>query len=246
MNLLIIFGIGLAASFFGSFMSGGLSMISLSALIAFGFAPHVAIGTFAVGAMGFDIGGLTQYMKKDKVVWSMFWPLTIIGVIASLLGSIWVVKLDTNILTKVIGFSVLIFIPISLYNKKLGIVEKKVTARSKTIGYCLSAPLSFYGASIGVGYGLFSVFNKMYFFGLPLLKAKATGKLPNMIGGIASLVVFGISGVIDWQATPFLFAGMFMGSTLGTHYAIRLGDTWLRNILLVTIGLFSLKLILGL
>ena len=41
----IIFAIGFLSSFLGSFTSGGLTMIALPSLIAFGLSPHVALGT---------------------------------------------------------------------------------------------------------------------------------------------------------------------------------------------------------
>jgi uncharacterized membrane protein YfcA len=58
MDLLIILLIGLISSFFGSFVSGGLSMLSLPALLLFGLPPHLALGTYRLGAFGYDAGGL--------------------------------------------------------------------------------------------------------------------------------------------------------------------------------------------
>ena len=71
MDLLIIFLVGLAASFFGSLVSGGLAMFSVAGLMAIGLSPLLALGTFRVGGAAFKVGGLLRYTKAKKVVWSL-------------------------------------------------------------------------------------------------------------------------------------------------------------------------------
>ncbi len=57
--------------------------------------------------------------------------------------------------------------------------------------------------------------------------------------------MFGVNGLINWQYAFMLFVGMTIGSYVGAHYAIKIGDKWMRNILLIVIFALAVKLILG-
>ncbi len=58
--------------------------------------------------------------------------------------------------------------------------------------------------------------------------------------------MFAYAGYVDWQLSLVFAAGMALGGYIGTHYAIKLGNMWLKNILLVTLTGMSIKLIFGL
>lgn len=245
MDLMTVFLIGLAASFFGSFISGGLSAIALPLLIAMGMPPHVAIGTFNVGALGFDIGGLLQYSKNKKVVWSLVGPMCGVALIGGIVGSFLILQISEAVVSRTIGLVVLFLLPVLLFNPRLGIVPKHTSKKMVLAGLVSLLVLSAYSTSIGVGYGLFATTSAMYFLGFTVLEAKATGKLPAFVSALAAVVVFSLHGVIDWSAGAVLVAAMLLGANIGTRYVIKLGDRWLKGILILTVVLLSLKLVSG-
>lgn len=240
-----IFLIGLGASFFGSFVSGSLSALVLPLLILLGMPAHVALGTFRLGVFGFEIGGLIQYIKNNKVIWKFVPILTIVAAAGGLLGSLIAVNLEEEVISTGIGVLLLIFIPFTLLRPTLGLIRKETSRQRTLLGYGVYFLVSVYGLSLTIGYGLIAAMVYMYFFGLTVIESKATGKLPTIMQSVAALAVFGFSGVVDWVLGFVLLAGMLIGSSIGTKYVIKLGNVWMRNILLVTIGLFSLKLIFG-
>ena len=245
MDVLVILVIGFVSSFFGSFVSGGLSMLSLPALLLFGLPPHIALGTYRLGAFGYNAGGFLQYFKNEKIVWKFVLPLSGIAIVAGLLGSTVIIHVDESLLTRLVGACLLLLVPIVFFKPDLGLISKEVGKKSHIIGYFMFGLASLYGASIATGQGIFIVYSIMYFFGLPLLNSIATAKIPSALTSIAVLTVFGVNGLIHWQYALILFIGMVAGSYIGTHYAIKLGNKWLRNILLTVIILLALKLIFG-
>lgn len=144
-------------------------MLSLPALLIFGLPPHLALGTFSLGSFGYNIGGIVQYIKKEKVVWKFVLPLSIIAVVAGFAGSMTIITVNEEILTKFIGGFLLFLIPIIILKPDLGIATKNVSTLSLLMGYGAFALASFYGASIVTGQGIFIVYAVMYFFGLPML-----------------------------------------------------------------------------
>ncbi|MFM2381456.1 MAG: hypothetical protein RLZZ76_223 [Candidatus Parcubacteria bacterium] len=73
MELLIIFAIGFVSSVFGSFTSGGFSVMGFALLGAYGLSPLLVLSTFKVGAFGSQIGSLYNFIKADKVHWDKVW-----------------------------------------------------------------------------------------------------------------------------------------------------------------------------
>lgn len=246
MELLIIFIIGLAVSFFGSFTSGTVSMLSLTALMMTGLNPLVALGIHRFGLFGLDLGGLVEYTKNKQVVWKMVPILSGLGVLAAIVGSHIILQFDPEVLKKLIGIIAISFIPILLLRPKLGLVEYAVTSVRKKWGYVAYFLTTVWGSSFNIGVGIFILYTHLHFFGQTIIQTKATSKIPGLFKNITVLIVFFGAGFLDFQSGLVYLLGMFIGSTLATKVIVKIGNEWLRNILLVTIGLFSIKLILGL
>ncbi len=245
MDYLLIFLIGLLASFFGSFMSGTTSLMAFTGLYALGLPSQLVLSTFRIGVFGFEAGGIWQYQRARKIDWSVFWPLVTMNVLGALVGAFIVVSINELLIEKVIGVAILIFIPLLILNPKLGLEKRVVSRVRRWVGHIAKFFMAIWGASFSIGIGYLHVINNMYFYGHTLLEAKASGKLPAVISDVFVLSVFYFLGVINWGFGLSLLLGMLLGAVLGTRIAIKLGDTWLRYILLGTIALFSLKLILG-
>lgn len=135
MDLLLLFSIGLFSSFFGNFASGTTSALSLSGLLAFGLPSYTALATHRLGLFGFDLGGIKEYVKHNKVDWNLIPTLSLIGIVAAIIGSNIILSVDQELLSKLIGIVILFFIPIMFIKPQLGIVKTKVTQTKQKIGF---------------------------------------------------------------------------------------------------------------
>lgn len=242
--LLLLFAIGFVASFVGNFVSGGTSLISISSMLFLGVPPHLAVATQTVGTFGWRLGGLSQFMRANKIVWKLVLPLSILAFIGSTVGAHILVSTSEQLLNKIVGFIILVFIPLSLMNKKLGIEKTEISKPKEYLGYFFYLAVSIWAGFFAAGAGMFFLYIYMYFFSLTILELKGTDKIPGMFLDIGAIIVFFINGIFNPLYLVAFFPGMFLGSTLGAKYAIKLGDKWLRVIILITIALMSLKLIL--
>ncbi len=242
--LLLLFAIGFVASFLGNFVSGGTSLIGISSMLFFGVPPHLAVATQAVGTLGWRIGGLREFFKAKKIVWKFVLPLSIIAFIGSSIGAHILVATSEQLLNKLVGFIILLFIPLSLIKKNLGVEKIGVSKRKEYLGYLFYFLVSIWAGFFSAGTGIFFLYVYMFFFGLTILELKGTDKIPGIFLDIGAIIVFFINGIVNPLYLLVFFPGMFFGSTLGAKYVIKLGDRWLRIIILISIALMSLKLIL--
>ena len=246
MDLAVIFVIGFVASFFGSFTSSGASLLSFAFLGMYGLSPFAILGIFKVGAVGFQLGGLYNYAKADKIVWRYVLPLTLIGVAGSYVGANIVLSLNEIVLSKIIGIAMFLCVPFSLLKPTLGIQNVQVSNIKERVGYVMSFVTSIWGSSLVVGAGLLNMYSQMYFFGMTILEVRGTTKIPGLIKSVVVLWLFIKADIINWHLALIFLCGTFLGSLVGTHYSVKIGDTWLRYILLVSVLIVSVKLIFGL
>lgn len=242
--LLLLFSIGFLASFIGNFISGGISLVGVSSMLFFGMPAHLALATQSVGTLGWRLGGLREFWKAKKIIWNLVVPLAIFAFIGSVIGSHILVSTNEAIINKLVSFVILLFIPVSLVKKNLGVERIVVSKTKKYLGYVCYFLASVWTGFFSAGAGIFFLYIYMYFFGLTILELKGTDKIPGVFLDIGSIIVFAFSGLLHPVYIAIYFIGTFLGSIIGAKYAIKLGDRWLRIIIMITIALFSLKLLL--
>lgn len=245
-TVIVIFIIGLFASFVGSFISGTLSLVSVPLMMAFGLPPVTAFGALKVGTLGFDIGGLIRYFQEQKIDWGLFIPLTITSIAGYALGGYLLLNINTELITRIVGFIILFCVPVMLWGRKLGIEQFEVSSKRRWFGHVASFFVYLYAGSFAIGVGIFMSLKQMYFYGLPLIEAKATSKLPTIIGSLGGVIVFCLYGAIVWSYAIALLCGMFFGSYLGVKYAIKSGNQNLKWLLLLSMSFFGVKFAFGL
>lgn len=246
MEILIIFAIGFASSVFGSFTSGGATLLAFTLLGAYGLSPFLALGVFKVGSLGLQLGGLYNYAKADKIVWDRVLFMTVVGVVGAYIGASLIVSIDEALYSKIIGFALLLCLPLTFFKPSLGVVSEKTSKTKEYIGHVMYFLNTIWAYSIVFGAGVISFYSQAYFYGMTLLEIRGTSKIPILIKGVVALIVYVQAGIVDWKLGGIFFVGALLGSLIGTHYSIKIGDTWLRYILLVTVLSMSLKLIFGL
>lgn len=239
----ILFFIGFIASFIGNFVSGGISLISLSSMMFFGIPPQLAMSTYSIGAFFWRIGGFKQFLKAKKIVWKLVIPLSIAAFLGSILGARILISVDEELLNKITALLILLFIPLSLIKKDLGVKRVDISKTRSNFGYAAYFLMSIWAGFFAAGTGIFFLYLYMWFFGLTILEIKGTDKIPGMFLSIGATVAFIFSGILNPLYLLFFVPGAFLGSVLGAKYTIKLGDKWLRIIILITIALMSLELI---
>jgi uncharacterized membrane protein YfcA len=67
LKIFIIFLIGLFSAYFGSFASGGVSVLGVGLLTFLGISPQMASITFKIGKIGDVLGGVFLFHKNGHI-----------------------------------------------------------------------------------------------------------------------------------------------------------------------------------
>ncbi|MFQ5621323.1 MAG: sulfite exporter TauE/SafE family protein [Candidatus Nanoarchaeia archaeon] len=239
-SLLITFIAGAIASFIGSTV-GGVTFVAVPVLIFLGLPPQIAIATTRLGGLGLRVSAITKYAKSHKIDWNLVPALCAISVVGVVIGANLLLKVDTALLTRIIGVTLLVILPL-LFVNHIGLKRRK--PRHKPMGYFTYFLIKIWGGFMGAGAGTCSYYNLMYFFGLPIVRSVATSQIPGLIMNLLSMLIFAWYGIIDYTFGAVLFLGMLLGGWLGASTAVKKGDAWVRIFFAVMVVVFAVKLLI--
>lgn len=239
---LIILLIGMLGSFIGT-VAAGAALISVPGLLLLGIPPHVALASSKLGGLGFRLGSLYNYSKHNKIVWDLLVPLSILGILGSVIGANILVEVNEEILSKLIGVILLILLPLIFFNKKLGIVQKQITKTKRYIAHFWYFILKIWMGFFPPGSGFMSLYLMTKGYGLTILQSKGTTRIPSLISDFSAVIVFALASLIDYKIGMALIVGEFIGSWIGSHVAIKKGDEWIKPLMGVIIIIVSVKMI---
>ncbi len=236
--------IGLIAGFLGGFTSGGGNLISIPFLIFLGLPVQTAIATDRFGSFGYVVSTIYKFSQAKKIVYKYVVPLSILSIIGGLIGTSLVINIDKNMLTKIIGAIILILLPLVVWKKDLGVKSGQVRSRSILIlGFFLYFLSAIYDGFLGAAGGILVAYLFVFIFGLTYTQANATEKIPYAFNAILAIIVFAISGLINYKLGVALLGGELIGAYIGAQQAIKRGDEVVRFIMIVIVILSSIKLI---
>jgi uncharacterized membrane protein YfcA len=245
MELVIIFLVGLIASFLGSFISGGFSILVFGLLTLFGYDTLAILGLLRLGLLGSNFGGFLVYQKAQKVVWKYVLPMTAIGVVASYIGAKLVIRADTEMIELLVGIAMILGALMLIIKPGLG-VQSFVPGKARLFfSYIAYFFVVVWSTSVTIGVGLFNALVQTLGFGMSMLEVKGTNKIPALSIGIVALYVFAEAGLIDWMAGLVLFLGTLVGGMLGARGTLYIGDKWLKIIFVISVIIFAVNFLVG-
>ncbi len=241
MNLELVVGIlGLSFGFLGNFVSGLYSLASMSSFLALGIPPHLSLSIYHFGNIGFSSGGLIRYFKNKNIVWKYILPMTLLSVTGITIGTELVLEINEEVLEKVMSILILVFIPITLINRNLGVINKTVSKTKEWLGYIVYFITKIWYGFFPAGGGIYFSYVYLYFFGMTILDMKGTSRIPGLVGAFSAGIVLMVNGVVDWKLGLIFLITNFIGSNIGTHYTIKVGNKILQYFLIISILLFAI------
>lgn len=241
-TIVLVFVIGIVTGLVDSIVGVG-GLISIPFLILSGLPPKVAIATDRVGIIGQNIGSLPKYWKERQILWKFVPPLTIVAAIAAYFGANILITLNEVLVTQIVGVVILLLLPFLFFKKELGIKRHHPGKLKLSAGYIVYFFAMIFASTVGGGVGILIMYVLLIFFGFTVINAKATDNFPWLFLSIASLIIFGINGIIDYVAGITLFAGMMIGGYIGAHVAVKKGNKWMKAFVVVAVVISGVKLL---
>lgn len=227
---IIIFIItGFIAGYIDSIAGGG-GMIQVPVLLYSGIPPIFVLATNKMASLFGTLMATIKYFLSKKISLKVVSIAIIPCLLASYIGS----ELVMYIPEYIIQWAILIAIPIALFfllKKSKNMDEKNTKLSNKNI-ILATAPIGFYDGILGPGTGTYMTISMKKFLHLDYIIATASTKPLNLATNVGSAIAFVMAGKVLWMiAIPMAIANM-MGSYLGTHFAIKGGEKFIKKVLI--------------
>lgn len=236
-----LFFLGLVTSFVGT-NTGGSSLVTIPAMIAFGLPPQVAIASARVTSIGTLVAGIRAFHAKNKVDYKIALPAAIISLIGSSIGAIVMTHFSITHLNRAIGILTLCLLSVPFIFRSKKASSKPVSTCKKWVGYGLFLFTSMIGGFYG-GQGLITTYLFVIFFNKTISESAGTRKVSALASTIAPCIIYGFHHFIDWSVVGALMSGTLLGATLGAQYALKKGDVWMGRLFMCAAGLLAIKLL---
>ena len=227
---IIIFIItGFIAGYIDSIAGGG-GMIQVPVLLYSGIPPIFVLATNKMASLFGTLMATIKYFLSKKISMQVVSIAILPCLLASYIGSKLVMYIPDNI----IQWAILIAIPIALIfllKKSTKTKEKNAQLTNKNI-ILATAPIGFYDGILGPGTGTYMTISMKKFLHLDYIISTASTKPLNLATNIGSAIAFVTAGKVLWMiAIPMAIANM-AGSYVGSHYAIKGGEAFIKKILI--------------
>ena len=227
---IIIFIItGFIAGYVDSIAGGG-GMIQVPVLLYSGIPPVFVLATNKMASLFGTLMATIKYFLSKKISIRVVSIAIIPCLLASYLGSSLVMYIPDYI----IQWAILIAIPISLIfllKKSSKIKEENTKLTNKNI-ILATAPIGFYDGILGPGTGTYMTISMKKFLHLDYIISTAPTMRLNFATNLGPAIPFVYAGKVLWMiAIPMAIANM-AGSYVGTHFAIKGGESFIKKVLI--------------
>lgn len=235
---------GILASIVSGMAGGGGGLISAPFFILIGLPPQIAVATTKFGSLGLTLGSIakfrkTEYVRKDYVLY-----LCVLSIVAAFIGSHLLLLANNTFIEKLVGVTMLVALPF-IFIKDAGLVSSKPKNFQEVIGYVSYFVVLILQAAFGAGVGMLLTVVMINLLGFTALESNATRRIPGFLLASISLVVYMFSGVVYYSYGLTMLAGMLIGGYIGTHIAIKQGNTFVKIVYAIVVAVLGSKFVIG-
>lgn len=230
--LALLFLASLIAGFLDT-LAGGGGLIVLPALVLSGIPPLSALGTNKLQGTVGTATATYMMLKNKKVSWPDVKFLMLSAFIGSVMGTVAVQFINTEVLSFVIP-SVLLFTAIYfLFAPQPGSSGHAPRLSREKYRKMVVPSIGWYDGMFGPGTGSFFALAGVSLRGQGLLDATAIAKTLNFSTNIASLFVFLFVGKVVWIVGALMMVGQFLGAWCGSKFLFKINPRYLRLVVVV-------------
>ena len=227
------------AGFFDAIAGGG-GLIQLPALlVGLHDKPVVnVLGTNKFASIFGTANAANRYRKQVRIDKKFLASMMVPAFIGSMGGAALASKVPTEQMRVVVLIALIAIFIYTALNPKLGHEE------NQKLDYKVAAiaglGIGFYDGIFGPGTGTFLMAVLVGALGFGFLSASAIAKFTNVATNLAAIIIFAKAGVILWGIGAALAISNVIGSTLGSHMALKGGSPLVRKVfLLMTAALIA-------
>ncbi|QKF67726.1 sulfite exporter TauE/SafE family protein [Arcobacter venerupis] len=221
--------VGFFAGYIDSIAGGG-GMIQVPILLLSGISPLNVLASNKMASLVGVLMATIKYALSKKISWKVVSIAMIPCLLASYIGS----RLVMFVSDDIIKWAIILAIPVAmifLFKKSKKIIEEKTELNNKNI-ILATAPIGFYDGLIGPGTGTYMTISMKKYLHLDYLVSTASTKPLNFATNLGSAIAFIMAGKVLWGVAIVLGLANVAGSYVGSHYAIKGGEEFIKKILI--------------
>jgi uncharacterized membrane protein YfcA len=230
-NIPFLFLASLLGESFGALVGGG-SVITLPAILFLGVPLQSAIAINNAGALGTEVGILTETWRKvlanKKLVLLMAIPTTIGGVFGT-----WFLLHASVAIIKYFMVAAVVFILGYSYFSKDKPKSKSISKFNYVVLVSFLLLMGVYTNFIGLGQGTFGRIAVMSILGMSYIETQGVTSTATMPTRIYSLFVTGFAGLIIWPYLLTKWCANVIAGKYATKFVKNVPDAYMKAVLTV-------------
>ena len=244
----VLFLASFVANWFSALSGGGAGLIQFPMLIFLGLPFGTALATHKVASVALGLGATVRHLRESALERRFSLIILGAGLPGVVLGASAILYVPERGAILALGILTLALGVYSVLKPKLGLdhAPKNREGRALAGGMLGLFVIGVLNGSITSGTGLFLTMWLIHWFGLDYKRAVAyTLVLCGIFWNGTGALVLGMIGKIAWEWMPALLAGSLIGGYVGTHFAIKKGNVWIKRSFEIVTILIGLKLLWG-
>ncbi len=223
-------------------VTGSTSLITVPAMFQLGIEPRTALATNMLALTFMSIGGTLPFIGKSTIDRRRLPILIILTLTGSILGALLVLSVPSKAMPLIISILMLAVAAFSIANRDAGVVlcSEKPSQIMEIAGYVATFVLGIYGGFFSGGYVTLLTAAYITLFRMTFVEAIANTKLINIFSSLVATLIFIGRGIVDYKLGIILSLVMFVGGLIGSHFALKMSNIWLRRIFLATVVTLAL------
>jgi uncharacterized protein len=223
-------------------IAGGGGLLTFPALLTSGLPAHVALGTNKGQSVFGAAAALARYARAglvDKEQATRTFPAGFVGALA---GAGLVLLVQPGVLRPVV---LVLLVGAAVFVAQLRDVAPRarvVGSRARLVALVIAFGIGTYDGFFGPGTGTFLFVAFVSLLGATAERATADAKVVNFASNLASVVIFGLRGVIVWKLALPMAAGQAAGAWVGAHLAVKVGAKLIRAMVLAVVVALVVRL----
>ena len=219
-------------------VAGGGTLVTFPALLVFGTPPIIANATSTLALVIGTSGGIYGYRRHLDPVRPWLWRFAPVSAVGGLIGAVLLTCTSNKTFSKLVPFLILFATVLFLVQgtlRRFANVSNPASREGKhpAVGGAILFQLAvaIYGGYFGAGIGILMLAS-LGFIGLSNIHEMNTLKtiLASLINLVAA-VWFILAGLIHWPKAGVMTAGALLGYFLGSHYAQRIPQQRVRQLI---------------
>lgn len=241
-QLALLFGIGGVAGFI-NVNAGGGSSLTLPALIFLGLEGSLANGTNRVAILVQNVFAVASFHRKKFHQFSQSMLLSAFTLPGAVIGAVVASQVSGALFERILGVA-LIAIIVSMFVAP-SYTNRAVSQKGHHNWLVFPAMLGigFYGGFLQIGVGFLFMASLYHLLRIDLVTVNMHKVFIILIYTIPALIIFVLTGNVDWKYGLVLAAGNAFGGWWGAHVAVKGGERVIRIILAFSILIMALKLL---